>query len=140
MNELQMLLHEKLDSAAPNAIWLWGAGEIPTLVSRELPSMWTNDHYTRGIYLAHAASGRCAPLSAVDAILAQSHDSHLLAVIRDNDPEQLEEQWFAPLLRALDGGRLVSVDIYLDGWRVRARRSLMRRMFARPRPLAEWMH
>jgi hypothetical protein len=144
MNELQMLLHEKFDTAvpdtaSPNAIWLWGAGEIPSLAELELPSMWTNDDYTRGIYLAHGAAARCAPLSTVDAVLTQSQHSNLLAVVRACDPEQLEKQWFEPLLHALDQGRLSTVDIYLDGWQLRAKRSLMRRMFARPRPLAEWM-
>jgi hypothetical protein len=144
MNELQMLLHEKLDTAipntaSPNAIWLWGAGEIPSLTARELPSMWTNDDYTRGIYLAHAAAARCASLSTVAAMLEQSQNSNLLAVVRDCVPEQLEKQWFAPLLQALDQGRLSMVDIYLDGWQLRARRSLIRRLFARPRPLVEWM-
>jgi hypothetical protein len=145
MNELQMLLYEKLDSvvpntASPNAIWLWGAGETPSLSERALPSMWTNDDYTRGIYLAHGAAARCASLSTVDALLEQSQKSNLLAVVREYDPEQLEQQWFAPLLRALDQGRLSMVEIYLDGWQLRAKRSLLRRMFARPRPLAEWMH
>jgi hypothetical protein len=140
MNELQMLLHEKLnDSAAPNAIWLWGAGTMPHLPKKELPPMWTNDDYARGIYRAHAASERCAPLSTLDAMLNVSADC-LFAMVREGSLEALEQQWFAPALRALERGQVQCVDLYLDGWQVHAKRSLMRRLFARSRSITEWMN
>jgi hypothetical protein len=142
MNELQMLLHEKLQyPAAPNAIWLWGAGEMPRLPPRNLPPMWTNDDYTRGIYRAHTSSQCCLPLSTLDLILNENEPTHgrALVVVRDCSLETLEQQWFEPVLRALEKDRLHSVDIFLDGRQLHARHSWLRRLFARSRPLAEWL-
>jgi hypothetical protein len=140
MTELQMLLHEKIpDPLAPNAFWLWGAGEMPQLPSRSLPPIWTNDDYARGIYRAHAANN-CYPLPPVlDVILDQASEARRVVVIRDCSPSVLERDWFAPALHALNKGRLHQVDIYLDGWQVLARRSFMRRLFAPSRNLAESM-
>jgi hypothetical protein len=136
MNELQMLLHDKLNyPLAPNAIWLWGVGAIPHLPAQDLPSMWTNDDYTRGIYGVHAAGDRCSSLSNADAVLERA-DGERMVVVRGS-VAALEQQWFAPLLRALDKGQLQAVDLYLDGWQINARRSLLRRLFARSRPLPE---
>jgi len=140
LTELQMLIHEKVtDPAAPNAIWLWGGGEIPELQPMKLPAMWANDNYTRGVYRAHAASDHCSALPpSLDAI-EQSFATRGVAVITKCALDELERQWFAPALRALDSGRLKEVDIYLDGWRLHAERSLLRRLFARPRSLLESM-
>jgi len=140
LTELQMLIHEKLtDPASPNAIWLWGGGEIPELQPMKLPAMWANDHYTRGIYKAHAASDHCSALPPSFDAIEQSFATRGVAVIAKCGLDDLERQWFAPALRALDSGRLKEVDIYLDGWQLHAERSLLRRLFARPRSLLESM-
>jgi hypothetical protein len=136
MNELQMLLHDRLNySDAPNAIWLWGVGAMPRLPAKELPLMWSNDDYTRGIYAVHAASDRCASLANADAVVDHANGERMVVV--RGSVVSLEQQWFAPLLRALDTGQLQAVDLYLDGWQINARRSLLRRLFARSRPLPE---
>jgi len=141
MTELQMLLHEKLAYAnAPNAIWLWGAGELPTLPAKELPPMWADDHYTRGVYSAHAANKCCLPLpESLHDLLDQTAAAQLVAVVGNRDLHELEARWFAPALHALHAGRLHSVAVYLDGWQMHAQRSLLRRVFARARPFAESM-
>jgi hypothetical protein len=146
MTELQMLLHEKLaDPGAPNAVWLWGGGEKSPLPASDLPPMWTNDDFTRGIYSAHAASNCCSALPRqLDAILHQTilnraGATHMLVVIRDCSLDELEQAWFAPARRALDQGRLQQVDVYLDGWQLRSRRSIVRRLFAPSRPVTEWL-
>jgi hypothetical protein len=142
MTELQMLMHEKLTYAsAPNAVWLWGGGEMPQLEPKELPLIWTNDAYSRGIYRAHSATGRCKPLPRTpDNILEHVADAPVVAVLRDCSVADLEEHWFAPVLRALDRGTLQTVALYFDGWWLQAQRSFMRRMLARPRPITEWLH
>lgn len=100
--------------------------------------MWTNDDYTRGVYRAHGAHERCMALASLDAML-EGRAAHVLAVVRHDNIETLEREWFVPILRALEQGRVREVDLYLDGWQIRARRSLPRRLFSRTRPVAEWM-
>jgi hypothetical protein len=141
MTELQMLLHEKLNHPlAPNAVWLWGGGQMPRLAPKELAPMWTNDDYARGLYRALAASSCCPLPPSIDVLLEQANSSRLLAVIRDCGVDELERSWFAPTVRALNAGWVRHVDVYLDGWQLHARRSVVRRLFAVPRPLTEWMH
>jgi len=59
-----------------------------------------------------------------------------LAVVREDSLEVLERDWLDPARRALDRGRFDCVELYLDGRRVTARRSLLKRWFARPHSLA----
>ena len=138
MNDVQMLLHEKLDANAPNGVWLWGAGQLPDAAARRLPTIWTDDDFARGVYRLHGATDRCLALAEpLDEVLLAANDATRIVVVRDKQPAELEAAWFAPAQRALDGGRMSEVNVCLDGRRIRARRSLWRRVFSKPRSLAE---
>jgi hypothetical protein len=141
MTELQMVLHNKFqDASAPNAIWLWGLGNIPLPTqsfsesSSLLPRLLADDGYARGVYLAHHAEGKIAPLpESLDAVLMNGTDA--LVVLREGQAEQLEERWFAPALGALKSRWIKRIDLYLNGFRAVASYSPLKRWFAQPRPL-----
>jgi len=135
MNEVQMLIHERLDAAAPNGIWLWGSGQLPQTSSRVLPMLWTNDDYARGVYMLHGAQDRVAPSEALAELMGRPDGESVVVVIRDQTLKDLEQRVFAPVLKALHAGQLRAVDLYLDGWRASARKSTWRRLFAKPRAL-----
>jgi hypothetical protein len=138
MTELQMLLHEKLGPSAPNAIWLWGAGEMPKARSLNPPPLWTDDDYSRGVS-AIGGGGQANSLpESLGAVLNSTQSPRALVLVHTADLENAEGRWFEPALRALHSGRVRHVDLYLDGRHARAERSLLRRWFARSRPLAEW--
>lgn len=140
MNDVQMLLHDKLgygtlDVRAPNGVWLWGAGRLPDAADRRLPAMWCDDDFARGVYRLHGASDRCFALpDTLDEVL-RADDAKRVVLVRDKHPAALESAWFAPALRALDAGRVREVIVCLDGSRINARRSFLKRLFARPRAL-----
>lgn len=138
MNDMQMLMHERLGADAPNGVWLWGMGAMPDATPRTMPALWTDDHFARGVYRVHAASDRCFALPhALDDVLAGAAEAHRIVLVDGARLEELENAWFAPAYRALTAGRVREVHVCLDGWRIRTRRSLRRRLFARPRALQE---
>jgi hypothetical protein len=141
LTELQMLMHDKFahnqERISPNAVWLWGAGQVRSCSPQPLLPAWTNDGFTRGIYRAHGAQAQCASLPASAEAVLKCADTQLLVVARDLSPDDLEAGWFAPALRALNTGRLQQIELLLDGWQLTVRRS-WRRWFVRPRSLAAW--
>jgi hypothetical protein len=138
-----MLLHEKFsDPSAPNAVWFWGVGALDlsaekTFGNFALPSVWTNDNYTRGFYRICRAAERCAEIPIDPQTVIDDQSERRLVVMRDRHLDELERDWFAPLLGAVDSGKLDTLELHLDGQSMIARRSLLRRLFARPRPLSE---
>jgi hypothetical protein len=130
MTELQMLLHDK-QSLDFNALWLWGGGSIQ-IQNANLPTLSANEPFARGLYLANEAHARCLPLPASAELVVESHAA--VAIVQASTHE-FDRNWLDPLLRALERGRLRSLHLYLDGYSLRAKYSLLKRWFGRPRPL-----
>jgi hypothetical protein len=132
MTELQMLLHEKISEDAANAIWLWGAasqsGKTPAaspLASNELPLLFTNDPYARGLYFTLGAKARCAaPPESFGQLGCNAKEKNMLVVLSDLSAEGLEEKWFAPALQDLNRGRIENINLCFDGVSLVARHSM----------------
>lgn len=133
MTELQMWLHGRGfgpsagASAAPNALWLWGAGrEFPRGAAR-WPTLDSDDAWLHA--LRARASG---PTDAPGATLATRRlgslagDEHALA--------RADREWFAPLARALAAGEYERVQLYFAGAAFELRPAQRWRFWRRPRP------
>ena len=152
LNEAQMLLHAHARNAAReeagkptiNSLWLWGAGAPPPAVDTSFTAVFSNNPIVIGLADAagiaaaalprsgnelHDATADGKTLVVVDGL--QSPALHLDAASWRAELARLEEDWFAPLLGELYGGRLrelrlsalgddASVDVVLgpqDRWR-----------------------
>ena len=154
LNELQMVLHQspvnqtrEARGAKPvNSVWLWGAGEVPGQLTSDWTHVWSDDFIVRGLALATAAADRPSPQYS-DAWLEELKGGRHLVVIKplfeaaamddlsawQGALEQLEREWFAPLVRALRSGRIDRLTVVgSEGCRLMATRQHLRR-FWRPR-------
>ena len=139
LTELQMLLHDVTREAAHdadyNAVWLWGSGAISASPPRQLPLLFADVDFARGVVASVAPDNPCRRLPAnAQAIVNATEQS---TVVVCDATEALEQNWFAPILQALLARRWSSVELYIDGYFALARPSLWRRWFARTPPLTE---
>ena len=142
-NEIQMLFfslplndaREARGELTVNSIWLWGGGMLPRITPAGASRLWANDPTARAIALAAACPNDPLPHNA--AALAVSTDDtlvlaeHLRGAAQYGDiigwregMQQLEADWFAPLLAMLKSGKLSELRIIVPGttesveWRV----------------------
>lgn len=131
LNEAQMLLHahpvnqarEHAGRPTVNSLALWGAGRLPMPQNPGFDRMLADDAVIRG--LAHSGGAEADPLT--DALPRATghwavHWDRLVAPTRDQDAlrwrdalADLESQWLAPLLDALNGGALQRCDLIALG-------------------------
>ncbi len=156
LNEAQMALHEcavnqdreARGEVAVNSLWFWGGGALPPAP----PAAWSQVHGDSALLkgLAQHAGIECRPLEKDASAwlesagpgrhLALMDQGHSAAQAKDVETwrefiAELSTTWFAPLLRALDDGRLRSVKVLTDRklsyhagrarwwWRLKARRA-----------------
>jgi hypothetical protein len=139
-NEAQMLLHghpvnaarEERGAPVVNSVWLWGGGTRPAVRGRPFEYVWSDD--ASAMALAVAAGAHGAPLTAdagpVVAASASRQDSGSRLVVLDALSSAmayqdmtawrerlgaLEARWFAPLMAALERGRISGVAIVVPG-------------------------
>lgn len=144
MSELQMLLHEhavnrqraRVGAPEVNAIWLHGLGSIEPASQTDLPEAFGDDVYLSGLYRLHGRQVR-APVSHADELLSHRSGS-ALAVLDVATLEALETQWLTPLLRALRGRLIDSLDLVLARWRITLERGASLKFWRGARPLARW--
>ncbi len=125
INEVQMLLFEhpvnveRENRGEPpiNSIWPWGGGSMPPVSSHPFDQVWANDALANGLAMASNTFHHALPESAGDWLAEAAPGNHLL-VLDNLRPaalygtphawrerlDQLEQQWFAPLERALRKG------------------------------------
>lgn len=165
LNEMQMLLHghavnEARESAGAlpiNSVWLWGGGAIANSVTAPCNAVWSGDPFATGLALAARVAARPLPedaaallragaSSGVNLILldqlraaAQYGDAHGWRVAL----QQLERDWFAPLLEALrqEGVGMLSLHAPgpAGGLSVEVTRGDLRRFWRRLKPLADYV-
>ncbi|BBP04177.1 hypothetical protein TPL01_27360 [Sulfuriferula plumbiphila] len=142
-NEIQMLFfslplndaREARGELTVNSIWLWGGGTPPRITPAGTTRLWANDPTACAIALFAACPN--APLPHHATALADSTDDalvlagHLRGAAQYGDIigwreglQQLETDWFAPLLAMLKAGKVPALRIIVPGaaeiveWRV----------------------
>ena len=159
LNEVQMLLHQapvnqarEARGAAPaNSVWLWGAGRPPGKWRADWTHVWSDDFIVRGLALATNAADRPAPREVSGWLAELKGGNHLVVVEPLFEPaamddlgawqgalEQLEQEWFLPLLQALKRREIARLTVIgSEGCRLSVRRSQLRRFWRRRRNLAD---
>jgi hypothetical protein len=162
LNEAQMILHQHPANARRedegrstiNSLWMWGAGKLPTGGAGEFAGLWSDQPLARGLGRAAAILVQGVPENAA-ALLARSPPGSRQMLLLDalQSPVQyedseayratlldLEARWFAPLQKALAGGRmqrlrLVATTAYATlAWNTD--RLVQWQLWRRPQPLA----
>ena len=164
LNEVQMLLHEHAVNVARenagqmqiNGVWLWGGGKLQDAVSAPFSAVWSKDALALGLARAAKIAARALPADAADLLRASASEGvnlvlldGLRAAAQYSDAhgwrksmEQLERDWFAPLLHALLQGRIGMVSVHALGpegvLSAETTRGDLRRFWRRVKPLAEF--
>jgi hypothetical protein len=118
-NEIQMLFHshgvnearEGTGLPTVNSVWFWGGGVLPGALSRAFAGVWSDDPLARGLALASRVALAPLPNSAEQWLVHANLGEHVVVLnpvsAGGDDPlEDLERNWFAPLLGALRGRQL----------------------------------
>lgn len=158
LNEVQMLLHghpvnlalEEQGEPPLNSLWLWGGGVLPAARPGAGIALSADDPFARGLALAHGDALAPLPPTA-EAWLqnAQAAAPTHLIVHHPLEPaewqptlQQLERDWFAPLLTMLRDGRLGRLTLHLAGESVHSfsvtRRDLYK-FWRRAQPLESYL-
>jgi hypothetical protein len=162
MNEWQMLLHSHPVNqaragkglSAANSVWFWGEGLFPVTAAESKTRQWAQCWSCHTVTLALA---RLNEIPRTDApatgslwlAQADTPGSHLVVIDSLDAPElfadpvkwrqtlwQLNEQWFAPLLSALQERALSRIIlITADGWSYELTASLAKRWWKRIKAL-----
>jgi hypothetical protein len=149
LSELQILLHTARANAAregrgerpANSVWFWGGGRLPPPATAPWNQVWSDEPLALG--LARLCAVPAGPLPAdAGQWLAALPDGKQLLVVDVHHPartlDALNEQWIAPLRRAVANGRLTELHVLADdGPQYCCRRAQRLRFWRRPRPLAE---
>jgi hypothetical protein len=137
LNEMQMLLYQhavndarEMRGALPvNSVWLWGAGRYAALPRRPYGRVRSRDPLAAGLGIASGAAIMPLPDDATQWLRGAPADGVELIVL---DPlavpasygdahawrtrlEELERDWFAPLLAALRAGRVGMLTLHACG-------------------------
>ncbi len=167
MNELQMLLHgnsvnherEATGKSPINGLWLWGAGTLPEPGDASMwRGVWSGNEFARGLARLHGLPARgspasfdvwcknvgCGASSSADGreellVFDMLQEPGITAEVRTMWLAHLERVWFAPLLAALQGGKIGSIRINTtDGRFWTLTPSMAKRWWRRRRPLADY--
>ncbi len=140
MTELQMVIHDDAVNRARarqglpaiNAMWIWGLGEMPAAqATRALPKAYGSSAFLKGLYLVHGKTVQAGDAALEEILKEGRSEEPVLAVIDEVEPSALQTGWFAPLERALRAGRIKSVAIDFDRWRIAATRAESMRFWRR---------
>jgi len=125
-NEVQMLWHAQAVNEAReqrglvpvNSFWMWGGSEGTPPALPELAEIaclpWLSVLATPALHGADAAAVLARPhdtIAVLGAALPSGKEADWSAWLMHM--QQLEQQWFAPLLDALRGGRIGALDLVL---------------------------
>ena len=163
MTEIQMALYEhetntereRRGEPVINSLWLWGAGKLPARAHGPWHSTSASDPVALGLARLAGMRYRSAGAGA-DAWLGRAPEDGRHLVVLDElrgvhaarDLEalaqqlrELETRWFAPLLAALQAGRIGMLTIHVPDAAAsfEAVRGDLRRFWRRPRPLAAYV-
>lgn len=156
LNEVQMLLHdhpvniarEQRGEPAINSLWFWGGGVLPEGVHCELVQVITDHPLCMGLAAVADIPLRDLPADAGELFSLALPGMNLLVSDALQWPaqygdvehwlqglQQLEQEWFVPLLAALRRGELASLHIFPGNGRgYVSSRALLRQFWKRSRP------
>jgi hypothetical protein len=132
MNELQMLLHdhpvnlarEQRGEPAINSLWFWGGGASPGVLRPRMDALYSDHPLAMGLSRHAGIPRQDLPADAGELLAAMPGGRQLVLLdglewpahyndIEDwlAELERLEQAWFAPLLAAVQQGRLAALVI-----------------------------
>ena len=164
LNEAQMVLHahpvnearEARGEPTVNSVWFWGAGRAPRVASKSWHSVTADEPLALGLARAAAMRYHALPPSAAAWLDSAPEDGRHLVVLDalraplalsetgeyQDAIARLEQDWFAPLLAALRGGRVGMVTIHVpdaaDCLAYETIRTDLRRFWRRPKALEHY--
>jgi hypothetical protein len=162
LNEMQMLLHghavndarERAGALPINSVWIWGGGSIANSAATPCNAVWTGDPLAAGLAQAARIAARPLPGDAAELLRAGASTGvnlvlldALRAAAQYSDAhgwrtalQQLERDWFAPLLQALRQERIGMLSLHAPGpaggLSVELAKGDLRRFWRRVKPLA----
>jgi hypothetical protein len=165
LNDMQMLLHQHPVNAARedagdlpiNGVWLWGGGRLSSDVAAPFAALWSGDPFAAGLAQAARVAAHTLPDDAAGLLRASTGEGVALVVLeplrnaaRRGDAhawreslQQLEHDWFAPLLDALRQERIGMLSLHALGpeaaLSAEATRGDLRRFWRRVKPLADYV-
>ena len=132
-NEIQMLFfnlpindaRETRGEMTVNSIWLWGGGTLGSTATTSRVKLYANAADARALALAAACPNDALPGNA-DALTGSDDALILLETLRGaaqygdvigwrEGMQQLESDWFAPLLAQLKSGRIKTLQLVVPG-------------------------
>ncbi len=162
LNEIQMLLHghavneqrEAAGELAINSVWLWGGGSITGPLREAFHAVWSGDPFAAGLARAARVVPREPPGDAAELLRAGAGVNLILldqlrAAAQYGDAQgwrvalqQLERNWFAPLLEALRRERVGMLSLHAPapagGLSVEVTHGDLPRFWRRVRPLESY--
>ena len=165
MNDIQMLLHghavnearEATGQLPINSVWIWGGGKLADAVPGPLNAVWSADPIAAGLAQAARIAARALPEDAA-ALLRAGASTGVNLILLDRlrsaaqygdahgwreNLQQLERDWFAPLLDALRQERIGMLSLHALGpagaVSVETTRGDLRRFWRRTKPLASYV-
>lgn len=158
LNEIQMQLYdtdinrerESRGELPVNSLWFWGTGELPDVLPRLWSEVYSDDVFARGLAMLSSTPCRPLPETAGDLLAGMGERSEVLATLDAcRLPAQyadlprwheavaaLEENWFAPLLRALEEDALQELNVITEHHAFRLRRLDLMKFWRRPKFLS----
>ena len=123
LNEVQMLLHEHpvnterevRGAPAVNSVWFWGGGSLEVPRARPFSIVLADDPLARGLALAAGVPERRLAGNAGILLSSLPETGKALLVLDASRGVELERDWFAPLLAALEEGRIGLLSLHLAG-------------------------
>lgn len=145
LNEIQMLLHNHpinqarvaRKQVAINSVWLWGAGDLPMPGNQPFTRLWADNACACGAARWCGISGSDLPRKVEPLLPRLRRDERVLVIMetcRDAAAygdfsdwqaavQDLEKNWFAPLVEALRRGRIDGLELLpLNGKRYQLER------------------
>jgi len=162
LNEMQMLLHghavndarERAGALPINSVWLWGGGNLADSATTPCNAVWSGDPFAAGLARAARVAARPLPGDAAE-LLRTGASSGVNLVLLDGlraaaqygdahgwrtALQQLERDWFAPLLQALRQERVGMLSLHAPGpaggLSVELAKGDLHRFWRRVKPLA----
>jgi hypothetical protein len=164
LNEMQMLLHghavnearENAGELPINSVWPWGGGRLSDEVAAPFDALWSRDPFAAGLAQAAHIATRNLSEGAAGMLRDSASEGNTLIVLdqlrgaaRYGDAhgwhealQQLECDWFAPLLAALRQERIGMLTLHALGpagaLAAEVTRGDLRRFWRRVKPLADY--
>jgi hypothetical protein len=159
MNEIQILLHTNQTNAdresrqllAANSLWFWGGGALPAVTEPNFACVAGNEPVSLGLARINGVASipanrleRVLPANDVGRTLVVLDSLRASAVYQDFSAwaarvEALENEWFAPLIKAVKQGDVDRVSVRVEGKPpLELTRSALRRFWRWRKPFAHF--